>query len=725
MTQPLLLSQAVLDETRPWPEANRTHLVSILGSLTRDNAPQQVASAPLPASPDFALARVNKDNLLLFRRRRDGAIEAHEVLPTSPTLAANAPVAAEAAALLSPLSYCSRDQLLAWGVPKNRLKEVRLVRTHAELAALALPPDVTERLTTQLAAGTQALATSIPAFLQYRVDSVEMLQQWYQGNLTRLLLNLSPDQELIVKLNANGPVLVNGVAGSGKTTVALYRMKHLAETTRELLSPRILYLTYNKSLRDGAKQLLLGLGVNVTMFEVCNIHQWCKKLLGTRWSVPIDSQPRQQLLTNAIAEVRSTGATGRVLDAALDFWEDEIGKVIKGRSIPTLNAYMEAERVGTGRALQGPMREVVWKVYEAYERLKGNRVDWDDIIPAAFKGVISDAGFQPYTHVFVDEAQDLPPMAMRLALRLAGGDRGSLLITTDPSQSIYQKGFAWRHTGIEVVGRSYSLAKNHRSTDQILAAATPLLSAVQGQGAAVVSPQSSNRVGPKPRLVAFDDWQHQLKWVTAEIKSLIVQGGVPASNIAVLARRQKLVKDVCHELQNTAVPVAYYQDQVNLDDPTVKAITIHSAKGLEFPVVFVVGVDQSQFYRDWSNIPEDDRAEVLHQERKLLYVAMTRAMQDLTITYTETAPAKDLIDLLSSKHIERTRIDGVAAPHAAPQAGAGGLEIIDRRNHQGRLWVIGGPELEHAIGQLYPDLHFRFAANGGRATGHRPAWWAN
>lgn len=72
--------------------------------------------------------------------------------------------------------------------------------------------------------------------------------------------------------------------------------------------------------------------------------------------------------------------------------------------------------------------------------------------------------------------------------------------------------------------------------------------------------------------------------------------------------------------------------QADVDQDAVQLMTIHSAKGLEFPLVVLAGVEEGMFPSNMSN-EEPDR---LEEERRLAYVGMTRAMQQLIITYAET-----------------------------------------------------------------------------------------
>ncbi|HDZ9284830.1 TPA: DNA helicase II [Vibrio cholerae] len=73
------------------------------------------------------------------------------------------------------------------------------------------------------------------------------------------------------------------------------------------------------------------------------------------------------------------------------------------------------------------------------------------------------------------------------------------------------------------------------------------------------------------------------------------------------------------------------EGQADEHDDAVQLMTLHSAKGLEFPLVFMVGVEEGMFPSQMSA----EEAGRLEEERRLCYVGMTRAMQKLYITYAE------------------------------------------------------------------------------------------
>ena len=79
--------------------------------------------------------------------------------------------------------------------------------------------------------------------------------------------------------------------------------------------------------------------------------------------------------------------------------------------------------------------------------------------------------------------------------------------------------------------------------------------------------------------------------------------------------------------------ISLYSDSDSLSEsrPEVTLMTLHNAKGLEFPIVFVIGLEEGLFPHQRS-LDEGDEAE----ERRLCYVGMTRARQSLTLTHAHS-----------------------------------------------------------------------------------------
>ncbi|MFO1269435.1 MAG: 3'-5' exonuclease, partial [Rubrivivax sp.] len=253
-----------------------------------------------------------------------------------------------------------------------------------------------------------------------------------------------------------------------------------------------------------------------------------------------------------------------------------------------------------------------------------------------------ETGFVPggqYTALLVDEAHDFEEAWLRMAVRLVDPASNSLLVLYDDAQSIYQKArrkFSFASVGIEARGRTSILRMNYRNTAEVLALAMQCAQGVlEGVGGAnatprddaeipLVQPASAGRRGPLPLLVQARDARDEAALVAERIERAHAEGRL-LSDIAVLCRARHLMGPIQAALARRRVAV----QSMNAGDfrrfdwrqPSVKLLTMHSAKGLEFPLVFVAGL-QAMPMR--GQPPED--------EARLLYVAMTRATHELVLS---------------------------------------------------------------------------------------------
>ncbi len=119
----------------------------------------------------------------------------------------------------------------------------------------------------------------------YVIPDDDGLLRFKEGELVEFLLKLSPDQEKYVNwgINAGGPVLVKGGPGSGKSTVALYRVRELLKVLRQAgtVQPRILFTTYTNALVNVSRQLLKTLlGEDIRWVEVRTADSLAREIAG-------------------------------------------------------------------------------------------------------------------------------------------------------------------------------------------------------------------------------------------------------------------------------------------------------------------------------------------------------------------------------------------------------------------------------------------------------------
>jgi superfamily I DNA/RNA helicase len=270
----------------------------------------------------------------------------------------------------------------------------------------------------------------------------------------------------------------------------------------------------------------------------------------------------------------------------------------------------------------------------------------DERMQALVQGVerALETGFVPagqYTALLVDEAHDFDDAWLRMAVRLVNPASNSLLVLYDDAQSIYQKKrrkFNFASVGIEARGRTSILKMNYRNTAEVLALAVQCAQSLLA-GAAdlrgedeipVVEPATAGRRGALPVLVEGRDEREEAELIAERIEKAHT-AGLPLEDMAVLCRAKYLMKPFEQALARRKIAVqSMNADAFRRFDwkrPSVKLVTMHSAKGLEFPLVFVAGLQA---------LPMRD--ETVEDAARLLYVAMTRATHELVLSAHGRSP---------------------------------------------------------------------------------------
>jgi superfamily I DNA/RNA helicase len=246
-----------------------------------------------------------------------------------------------------------------------------------------------------------------------------------------------------------------------------------------------------------------------------------------------------------------------------------------------------------------------------------------------------------YGAVLIDEAHDFETAWLQLAVQMVDPDTNSLLVLYDDAQSLYgagkRSGFSFARVGIQARGRTTILRLNYRNTDEVLALAREfareiLAPAEAGEdGIPLVSPESAGRHGPLPEVLGFPDFQSESRFVVERLRALH-DAGVAWGEMAVVYRTNFIGERLVEALREARVPADWLgrgasQVKFRPDEDRVKVMTMHAAKGLEFPVVIVPGIGYLPH-------PENDPV----AEARLLYVAMTRATERLILSHHADSP---------------------------------------------------------------------------------------
>jgi len=550
------------------------------------------------------------------------------------------------------LANFTDDYLLSLGVPKDWLLALRQIGTEDQLllAASRLPSDVGDALISlasgqivtppkPIAAISKPAATrSIPSSRFWVIESATDLMDLLSKPIEDWIRFLHPTQRKLVAANFAGPSKISGAAGTGKTVVGLHRAHRLAQSGKT-----VLMTSYVRTLcQNNAKHLAIlenGVvppeGITPSTKVICNtVHAEALQL-----AKQIDARIKPinaDKITPLIERFHSRG------DATISagFLETEWNGVIEPQGIFTWDEYRDATRYGRGKPLTIKQRKSCWNVFEAVRQAMAGagQVTWSGICKIARDGIDSGKISSPYDAVIVDEVQDLQVQELLFLKSLIAHNSGEFMLLGDAGQRIYPGGFSLKKLGINTVGRSHILRINYRTTEQIRRFSDSILPDASEDFNDGTERRSSVSLlhGPDPLLRGFASNSDQVQFVLTQIKETTAESIAP-HEIAIFARTANLLKPFELAFQQAGISTV----PLDTDDSTdsVEGIhlgTMHRAKGLEFKVVFVVDASDAiipnQFVLGKMRDQGDFDA-AYQRERQLLYVAMTRARDELFITY--------------------------------------------------------------------------------------------
>ncbi|MEU8166947.1 UvrD-helicase domain-containing protein [Micromonospora sp. NPDC049004] len=452
---------------------------------------------------------------------------------------------------------------------------------------------------------------------------------------------LHPSQRRVAyRVSYNGPAQVTGGPGTGKTVVALHRVKHLLSRSPD---SRVLLTTYTNALASTLREhltLLLDDEEQLARVEVTTVnavaHRTVRALAG-RVPTPIGDLDERQVWRRVSGRLK--------LPWTEQFLAQEFRHVVLAHNVQTREEYRAANRRGRGSALGSRQRDRVWDAVEMFQKelsAAGSNTHLQICARAAQLHGAADLTVHGYDHVVVDEAQDLHPAQWRVLRAVVAPGPDDLFITGDPHQRIYDSRVSLNVLGISVTGRSSRLRVNYRSTEEILSWATGVLSGSRvedlgGDGDDSLAGYRSLLHGRRPHAAGYPTNQAETAALVERVGEWLKQG-VQANEIAVCARFSTTLGDVQEELTAAGIPAVRVRDQPGADVDGVRLATMHAMKGLEFRCVAVVGVTARAvpFAKEVTPAEADplQHESDLLRERCLLFVASTRAREALHVSWS-------------------------------------------------------------------------------------------
>ncbi|GAA0322267.1 AAA family ATPase [Actinoallomurus spadix] len=491
------------------------------------------------------------------------------------------------------------------------------------------------------------------------------LQAVLDGDFAGWKVFLHPVQRKLVERRYSGPARVSGGPGTGKTIVALHRVKHLVERLGPGHDRPVLLTTFNKNLAGDLRKRLLELGGKeiADRVDIINIDK-----LATQIVTEAEPGGKRRWLEDAKAVQEWRDLLTELGESTWDaeFLHAEWSHVILGQAVNSRTEYFRARRAGRGRNLGRAQRAEIWQLVEKFvmrldeknlwtyrqvaeraariqiegaakvEQYEADRAEHGEVIHRADQ---SGAWLRHrYRHVVVDEAQDLNAAHWKMLRAMVPPGPDDIFLVGDTHQRIYDNYVSLGSLGINIRGRSSRLTLSYRTTHEILGSALALLGEESwddlDDGTDELTGYRSVLRGPRPSFLSAPTWEAEQDAIAARVSDLI---DGPSPSIAICVPDRSQVADVERRLARAGIPAAAIgPDGPKLDD-VVHIGTMHRFKGLEYQHMVIASVSEGSVPRAYvahyrSSDPQRYRRE-LQRARSLLFVAATRARDSLTISW--------------------------------------------------------------------------------------------
>lgn len=259
-----------------------------------------------------------------------------------------------------------------------------------------------------------------------------------------------------------------------------------------------------------------------------------------------------------------------------------------------------------------------------------------------------------YGAVLIDEGHDFKKEWLRLVVDMVDPDTKSLLLLYDDAQSIYKQtnglGFTLKDVGIEAQGRTTVLKLNYRNTEEILKFAFDFIDDYvqpddgDEERLSIVKPDACGRKGKQPAIRSFKSFNEEAAYIASMFRKLHSQREIAWSEMGVLYCHKWMGKALADEFKKMDIPTTWLKDtaakrELDIGEESVKLLTMHSSKGLEFRTVATCGIGSLGM-----------KADRIQEDAKLLYVAMTRATESLLLTCSKESPFVSKLQKMADRY---------------------------------------------------------------------------
>jgi DNA helicase-2/ATP-dependent DNA helicase PcrA len=392
-------------------------------------------------------------------------------------------------------------------------------------------------------------------------------------------MNLNDEQKKVVYTNDDFLFLLAG-AGSGKTRVIVERIKYLIMIG--ILPEEILAITFTKKASIEMKERIHNPNVHIHTF-----HSFAYQILKNDLMIDFEM----------------------IDEKKLDYFKDDLLQI----TIYKNSLY----------------KTIKPKVYDRYQKtLKENHLkDFDDLLLELYKHLQKKYHNYQYKYIFIDEFQDTNNLEYALLKELISTN-SKVIAVGDPNQSIY--GFRGASNLIinqfmkDYHAKLYTLNTNYRSSNLIVSHANRLIK--QNNQRYINYLNTTNCTHGEVKNIHFYTEKEESFFIINLIKKFL-KLKIKFEEIAILYRLNYRVYELKNALHLEGINHQIHDDVIDDNKDGIHLMTIHKSKGLEFYVVIIIGLEDGILPSQKINTYHE-----LEEERRLLYVAMTRAKQFLYLS---------------------------------------------------------------------------------------------
>lgn len=602
-------------------------------------------------------------------------------------------------------------------------------------------------------------------------------------------IELTDEQQACLKYSGERTLMVKGLAGAGKSLVLMEFARKLLAKYGTDSKNKVAIFTFQNTLVSTTKEYLQVNGTSEEGVVVTTINSFIKEiyeLLAKCGAAPFRKYPYagkqgdMQRINNVKAAIRAHQTKygkHRFHTIEPEFWIEEFDWM-KDMNVWTddMDLYLKIPRKGRGGKVRMSQadRVTAYQLYTCYcEHLdRTKQGDWADqtlfvvrhpeLIPEGMK----------FEHVLIDEAQDLSLAQMTAIMMLY---RKDMVVAMDMNQRIFSKQWSAKQLGIETTTKK--LTKSMRTTKQIDA----LAESVRSKNDGILADDDKSlraipeRDGDIPELIHLEDAAAERKYVVNLIKSALTAND--KITIGIIAAKNKQIPIYADWLasENISHEQVKKDSTFSMAKPGVKIASAYGAKGLEFDIVIIPMFAEGNF--PYAFVPDDEESfeQYMIQMRNLVYVSMTRARFKLYITFWGNKGSRFIADMdpelyrltgekpnikvpvfvpkntassssedgsivvrNASKQEEssvRAASGTITKDTNSKQTGAEselvtflkskGIEVIDKRDKGGALWMVGDKSLDPIVQETKRKFGalWIFKAEGGMATKRRSSWY--